>query len=311
MRTSCTSNRRKPFARVQVRRPHVRFTSPTSSSHHRTPAPHTTTPHPASPQTPFAIPHQTPSTIRRSSQHLANLLPMPMRVQPIHKHAQLPPTSHRSAPAAPLPSRIPSIGPTRPYRHPPVSLPRRRSPTMKPRRPPHRMPHAAIRRGSRLYTRSSLRPTPPQPLRIAAFRHQNRSHERSRRREVRTSCTNNRRKPFARVQVRRPHVRFTSPASTSSHHRTPASHTTTPHPAPRHPASAMPYPTPRTILYADSSNLQPIPPRMQPMHKHAQLPPTSPIRPSRSRRLNASHRSARPARTAIRPYRSPTAAAQL
>ncbi len=250
VRTPCTGKRRKPFTRVQVRRPHAKFTSPTStSSHHPTPPPHTTTPNPAPPQTPSAIPHHTPQR-------------QPLRTSdrpPTHPSARATHTQARSAPThiAPIrPSRSrrlhashrsarPARNPGRPYRSPAAAA------QLRSLDPHHtRMPHAAIRRGSRLYTRSSRRPTPPQPLRIAAFRHQHHSREHSERREVRTPCASNRRKPFTRVQVRRPHVRFTSPASTSGHHRTPANHTNNPHPASQQMPSSIPHHTPLTTRCA-------------------------------------------------------------
>jgi hypothetical protein len=83
----------------------------------------------AQPIHPLTTPSITTNAIHNTTSHTPNhplrtpiqpidLQAIPPRVQPIHKHAQLPPTSHRSAPAGPPPLRIPSIGPTRPCRSP-------------------------------------------------------------------------------------------------------------------------------------------------------------------------------------------------
>ncbi len=140
-------------------RPHRAITA------HQHPTPH----HPTSRIATNAIRDTTPHTpTDHRSAHPSNLQRIPPRVQPIHEHAELPATSHRSAPAALPPSRIPSIaGPTRPYRHPPVPLPHRRTPTMKPRSAPQ--PHAPCRDRSRLPVVHPLIP-PPDPAAAPAYR---------------------------------------------------------------------------------------------------------------------------------------------
>jgi hypothetical protein len=98
------AKRRKPFARVQVRRPHVRFASRTStSSHHRTQARNTRQ---STSRIPTNAIRDTTTRPRRSADahHPTDLQPILPHVQPIHqpihKHAQLPATSHRLSPAA-------------------------------------------------------------------------------------------------------------------------------------------------------------------------------------------------------------------
>ncbi len=238
-------------------------------------------------------------------------------MQPIHKHTQLPATSHRSAPAAPAAVTHPIDRPD-----PPVPSSARTAP------PP---PQPNLEASTRTTTAC------PMPRSVAApgCTHAHPAARPRRSRFASPHSATNTIAASAHSGGRCVHPAQATAASRSPESKSDAHTFDSPAPRPHRAITAHQQPTPTTHIphphkrhprrFRDSTphttthplhkpvDRPPAHPSARATHTQARSAPThiAPIRPSRSRRLNASHRSARPARTVIRSYRSATAATQL